>query len=69
LEFKIETLAPILFVGRVLSFELFPKFGFTLVPVPGEPVLDFGFSSMTVCVEIMLHSVFEFVFYFGLEAS
>ena len=69
MEFKVEALGPILFVSGVLRFELFAKFGFPLVAIAGQTVLNLSLSSVTVRGEFVLFAVFKLGFDLRLQAS
>ena len=69
LEFKVKPFRPILLAGVVLSLELFTQFGFSLVAVAGQSVLDLCFSGVSVGGKFVLFPMLKFGFNLGLEAS
>ena len=69
LEFEIEPFGPVLLVGGVLRLKLLAQFGFTLVAITGQSILNLGLSSMTIGGELVFFSMFKFSLNFGLEAS
>ena len=69
LEFKVKSFDPILLIGSVLRFQLLAEFGLTLVAIAGKAVLNLGLTSVSVRTKFVLHTVLEFCFNFGLQAS
>ena len=69
LEFKVKPFGPILLVGAVLCLKLFSQFGFPLVPVTGQSVLNFCFPCVAVRTEFVFFAMLKFHLDLRLQAA